>query len=180
MELVRSQANLADQLTKVPQRWLDVLWKETEPVCAASMEEQKSTRIRAIHQRSGLPGVRRTLYFVRQVSPAVSKAAVRTMVKAYERCQSIDPVPVHWKVGKLDVRDNWRRVRMDITHYEDQHYFTLIDCGPSRFSIGNAASIIRQPESVFSERGPPAELLTDNSAAFSGEKFGRFAENWGI
>ena len=45
VELVRSQANRADQLTRVPQRWLDVLQKETEPVCAASMEEQESTRI---------------------------------------------------------------------------------------------------------------------------------------
>ena len=33
---------------------------------------------------------------------------------------------------------------------------------------------------MFSERGSPAELLTDNGAAFSGEDFGRFAENWGI
>ena len=61
----------------------------------------------------------------------------------------MDPAPVHWKVGKLDVRDNWRRMGMDIT-YEDQHYLTLIDCGPRRFSIWrpmqhqNAASIIRQ------------------------------------
>ena len=75
---------------------------------------------------------------------------------------------------------------MDITHYEDQHYLTLIDYGPSRFSIWrplqhqNAASIIRQLESVFSERGSPAESLTDNSAAFRGKDFGRFAENWGI
>ena len=97
-------------------------------------------------------------------------------------CQSIDPAPVQ----KLDVRDNWRRVGMDITHYENQHYLTLIYCGPSRFSIWrplehqNAASIIRQLESVFGERGPPAELFTDNGAAFSGEEFGRFAENWGI
>ena len=170
----------------VPQRWLDVLWKETEPVCAASMEKQESTRIRAIHQCSGHPGVRRTLYFVRQVSSAVSKAAVRMVVRACERCQSIDPVPVPWMVRKLNVRDNWRRVGMDITHYEDQHYLTLIDCGPSRFSIWhplqhqNAARIIQQLESVFSERGPPAELLTDNGAAFSGEEFGRFAKNWGI
>ena len=183
VELVRSQANRAGQLTRVPQRWLDVLRKVTEPVCAASMEEQESTRIRTIHQHSGHPGVRRTLYFVRQVSLAVSKSAVRTVVRA---CLSIDPVPVHWKVGKLDVRDNWRRVGMDITYYEDHHYLTLIDCDPSRFSIWrplqnqNAASIIRRLESVFSERGPPAELLTDNGAAFSGEEFGRFAENCGM
>ena len=33
VELIRSQANQADQLTRVPQQWSDVLWKETEPVC---------------------------------------------------------------------------------------------------------------------------------------------------
>ena len=33
---------------------------------------------------------------------------------------------------------------------------------------------------MFSEKGPPAELLTDNGAAFSRVEFGRFAENWGI
>ena len=175
VELIRSQANQADQLTRVPQRGLDVLRKETEPVCAASMEKQESTRIRAIHQRSGHPGVRRTLYFVRQVSPAVSKAAVWTVVRACERCQSIDPASIHWMCAG-----------MDISHYEDQHYLTLIDCGPSRFSIWcllqhqNAAGIIQQLELGFSERGPPAELLTDNSAASSGEKFRRFAEKWGI
>ena len=46
---------------------------------ATSMEEQESTCIRAIHQRSGHPGVRRTLYFVRLVSPVVLKAAVQSM-----------------------------------------------------------------------------------------------------
>ena len=51
-------------------------------MCAASMEEQESTRILAIHQRSGHPGVRRTLYFVKQVSPTVSKAAVQMVVRA--------------------------------------------------------------------------------------------------
>ena len=44
VEFVRSQVNQADQLTRVPQWWLDVLRKETEPVCAASMEEQESTQ----------------------------------------------------------------------------------------------------------------------------------------
>ena len=116
----------------------------------------------------------------------VLKAAVRTVVRVCEMCQSIDSASVHWKVRKLDVHDNWRRVGMDITHYGDQHYLSLIDYGPSRFSIWrplqhqNAASIMQQLELVFSKRGPPAELFTDNGAAFSGEEFRRFAKNWGI
>lgn len=50
MELVRSHANQDDQPTRVPQSWLGAVWKEMEPVCTASMEEQESTHIQAIHQ----------------------------------------------------------------------------------------------------------------------------------
>ena len=50
--LVKSQVNRADPLTRVPQRWLDALQKEAEPiepVCAASMGELDLARIRTIH-----------------------------------------------------------------------------------------------------------------------------------
>ena len=65
---------------------------------------------------------------------------------------------------------------MDMTHPGGRHYLTLIDCGPSRFAIWrplscqDAASIVRQLETVFCERGgAPVELLTDNTMTFSGE-----------
>ena len=119
-------------------------------------------------------------------SPEVSKAAVREVVRECEECQSIDPAPVSWKAGRLDVCENWRRVGMDVTHLGGRHYLTLIDCGPSRFAIWrplscqDAASIVRQLETVFCERGAPVELLTDNATTFSGETFSRFAECWGV
>ena len=119
-------------------------------------------------------------------SPEVSKAAVREVVRECEECQSIDPAPVSWKAGRLDVCENWRRVGMDVTHLGGRHYLTLIDCGPSRFAIWrplscqDAASIVRQLETVFCERGAPVELLTDNATTFSGETFSRFAERWGV
>ena len=187
--LVRSHANRADPLTRVPQRWLDAIRKETEPtepVCAASIEELDPGRIRTIHRSCGHPGVKRTLYFARLVSPKVSKAAVREVVRDCEECQSIDPAPVRWRTGRLDVCENWSRVGMDVTHLEGRHYLTLIDCGPSRFAIWrqllrqDSASIIRQLETIFYERGAPAELLTDNATAFSGETFTNFAERWGV
>ena len=187
--LVKSQANRADPLTRVPQRWLDALRKEAEPIepiCAASMGELDLARIRTIHRSCGHPGVKRTLYFVKLASPEVSKAAVREVVRECEECQSIDPAPVSWKAGRLDVCENWRRVAMDVTHLGGRHYLTLIDCGPSWFAIWrplscqDAASIVRQLETVFCERGAPVELLTDNATAFSGEAFSRFAERWGV
>ena len=130
--------------------------------------------------------VNRTLYFVKLVSPEVSKAAVWEVVRECEECQSIDLAPVSWKAGRLDVRENWRRVGMDMTHLGGRHYLTLIDCGPSRFAIWrplscqHAASIVRQLETVFCERGAPVELLTDNAMTFSGETFSRFVEHWCI
>ena len=56
----------------------------------------------------------------------------------------------------------------------------LILNGAYRYYTFILAKVIRQLKSVFSERGPPTELLSDNGAAFSREEFRRFAENWGI
>ena len=89
--------------------------------------------------------VKRTHYFVKLVSPEVSKAAVQEVVKECEECQSIDPAPISWKVG------------MDVTHFEGRHYLTLIDCGPSRFVIWrpllcqDSASIVQQLETILRE-----------------------------
>ena len=136
--LVKSSQNKADQLTRVPRRWIDAIRRNTEPVqptCTASVSSVGSDQIRTVHRQSGHPGVRRTLYFVKQIDPTVSKASVRTVVKECEECQSIDPSPVHWPEGSLDVEETWRRVAMDITHYKGTHFLTLIDCGPTRFAI---------------------------------------------
>ena len=83
--LVKSHANRADPLTRVPQRWLDALRKEAEPiepVCAASIGELDLARIRTIHRSCGHPGIKRTHYFEKLVSPEVSKAAVREVESA--------------------------------------------------------------------------------------------------
>ena len=44
----------------------------------------------------------------------------------------------------------------------------------------DTASIIRQLESIFYDQGPPAEILTDNSTAFSSEQFSQFLRKWGV
>ena len=140
------------------QQWLDVLKNEAEPiepVCAASMGELDPSRIRTIHRSCGHPGVKRTHFFVKLVSPEVSKAAMREVVRECEECHSIDPAPVSWKAGRLDVCENWWKVGIDVTHLEGRHYLTLIDCSPSRFAIWrpllcqDPASIIQQLETVF-------------------------------
>ena len=80
----------------------------------------------------------------------------------------------------------WRSSFIIIISCWQHGYLTLIDCGPSRFAIWrpllcqDAASIVRQLETVFCEREAPVELLTDNATTFSGETFFRFAERWGV
>ena len=74
---------------------------------------------------------------------------------------------------------------MDVTHYGGKSYLTLIDGGPSQFSLWRSlklqtsASII-QLEAVFFERGAPEELLTDNDTAFHSRMFAEFARTWGV
>ena len=71
---------------------------------------------------------------------------------------------------------------MDVTHFKNQLYLTLIDCGPSRFALWkllqcqDSAIVIKQLEAVFCERVPPSELLTDNGVAFCGERLAQFAK----
>ena len=140
----------------------------------------------AIHRGSGHPEVRRTTYFVRRICPIIVKAAVRSAIWMCEECQSIDPAPILWEKGKLEVNRYWQRLGMDITHYSTRHFLMLMDCGPLRFSIWkqlarqDSASMIRQLEAVFFERSPPHEILTDNDTAFHRKESQAFAHEWGI
>ena len=151
-----------------------------------SPSEHDSEWIRSIHHRSGHRGVRRTLYLIRLVDPTVSKASVRFIVRNCKKCQSIDPPPMRWPKGKLGVSDTWSRVGMDITHYQGRHYLSLIGSGASRFSIWrrlrrqDAANVVSHLESLFCERGAPAEMLVDNDTAFRSKVFRDFLSEWGV
>lgn len=189
--LVPSAENISDVLTRVPRRWLV---GEVEPsgeasksaVCGAAESAAEDARILQVHSKTGHQGVDRTLYFMRKLNPKVSKEMVSRVVASCQICKSIDPAPVRWEKGTLEVESIWHRVGMDITHFNGQHYLTLIDCGPSRFAVWRAlrrqdtASVVEVLKSVFFERGAPIEILTDNDTAFRSESFSAFANAWGI
>ena len=187
VKFVRSENNRADVLTRVPQRWLGRLNEgQDRPVCGAVIDTLSAERIIQIHEDTGHHGIRRTLYFSRRVCPAVCRKDVQQVVRACQVCQSIDPAPVKWAKGELNVEEVWSRVGMDVTHVDGRHYLTLIDCGPARFALWwqlrrqDTASITEQLEMVFLEHGAPPEMLTDNDTAFRSEAFMRFAEKWAM
>ena len=119
-KLVKSCQNRADNLTRVSQMWLDLHKKGGKLMlesCAAVTSKLTKFRVADIHQKSGYPGVKRTLYFARIINPTVSKELVKSVVRACEACQSIDPAPVRWEKGDLSVKKNWNRLAMDMIHY---------------------------------------------------------------
>ena len=113
--LVKSHNNEANKLTRVPWQWLEEICTVTEPketMCALA-EELDVTHIQAIHQSSGHPGMKRTLYLVKLVYPSVPKAVMQDC----RECQYIDPAPVHWKPGRLDVSESWSTAGINVTHF---------------------------------------------------------------
>ena len=111
--LILSIQNLADPMTLLLQRGLERMKSATEPVpltCAARSNEMTSGQIMNMHESSGHPGIRRTVYFTWQLCPTITKADVRSAIRACEQCQTIDPPPVHWTKGVLAVKANWRKL----------------------------------------------------------------------
>ena len=189
VKLIKSCQNCTDSLTRVPHRWMDLLKKGKDLVlesCAIVGRRLDKYQVADIHHQSGHPGAKQTLYFGRSIDPQVFKETAKSVVKACETCQSIDLALVHWKKGKLGVKDKWSRLAMDITHHNGENFLTIINCGPSRFAIWqplhrqDAPTVIRQLENVFLERGPPMEILSDNETAFTCKDFGEFARNWNV
>lgn len=187
IELVKSHLNKADRLTRVPKKWLTL----REEVGAVSVNQfltpEKNSLIMQLHSRNHF-GVYRTLYLVRRCYPEehITKQEVDYAIRGCKECLSIDPAPVHWEHGNLDIGKVWFRVACDITHYGAYKYLTLIDCGPSRFAIWRRVSdeslehVTRAIEEVFAERGPPSELLLDNSRTFRSDGLQLLCQRWGV
>ena len=84
------------------------------------------------------------------------------------------------------MEENWKRLALDVTHYGRSCYLSVIDCGPSRFTIWrkirseNAADISSNLYGIFLERGPPDELLMDNSTAFCSKQVADLCREWNV
>ncbi|KAF0297519.1 Methyl-CpG-binding domain-containing protein 13 [Amphibalanus amphitrite] len=142
IELVASAVNRADEVTRVPNAWLQTADQPTtdsskaQPVAVAAITSASASDIRTIHENIGHQGVRRTLWYARRELGVrrVSKPAVRDVVRRCQTCASIDPAPERWPGGSLGTERTWDRLAMDVTHVHGHPYLTLVDCGPSRTS----------------------------------------------
>jgi len=128
IRLVKSAENKADELTRVPRKWL-----RQEPESCFTAVSESITNEHAAHHF----GVDRTWFLVNQHLPDlfVSRSEVADVVKNCRECQSIDPAPVVWDSGDLSVLGNWTRLAIDVTHYKKKLYLSVIDCMPGRFTL---------------------------------------------
>ena len=136
--------------------------------------------------QSNYCGVETTLHFARKLDPSYSKSDTEFVVKNCRECQSIDPSAVRINGGELSVEEDWKRLALDVTHHCCQKYLTIVDCGPSRFAIwrniqneseGHVVSVLRQ---IFSQFGPPIEILCDNAKSFRSNLMQEFCKLWKI
>ena len=131
-------------------------------------------------------GVDRTLFLARKIDPDITREAVKRVVQNCERCQSIDPAPIVHKSGVLQVGDNWKRIAVDVTHYRNGLYLSIVDCGPGRVAIWRklraetAVEVEGILNGIFLERGPVDEVLMDNSTVFRSEALKQMFEKWNI
>ena len=111
VKFVPSTENKADTLTRVPKKRLS---PDREHLVCGAADTVTPEEITTIHETSGHPGIRRTLYFCKKLFPLVQRQQVRDVVKKCRQCQSIDPAPEKWQRGELGVPRVWSRVSMDI------------------------------------------------------------------
>ena len=82
--------------------------------------------------------------------------------------------------------DCWSRLAVDVTHYGSQLYLSLVDCGPSRFSVWkdirseDAQVVAAALKQVFMDLGSPVELLLDNRATFRSNHVKRVCDKWSV
>ena len=116
----------------------------------------------------------------------ITKAEVKKAVNRCERCQTIDPAPVTHSKGEIGIYKNWSRLAIDVTHFRQITYLSMIDCGSSRLAIWRklkgetAEEIVDILNEVFLERGPVDEILMDNSATFHSSRLADLLNGWKV
>ncbi|XP_029642776.1 uncharacterized protein LOC115217275 [Octopus sinensis] len=165
------ERNRADALTRVKRVWLEEPEEARKGIAAACrLDDSELKRLHSMHHL----GVDRTLYLSKKV------------VRSCDRCQSIDPTPCGHEQGNLLVERNWKCLVVDVMHYHQRMYLSMVNCGPGRLAIwrelrtGIADKIAQILNGIFLERGPVEELLMDNGAVFHSEALRDMLNWWNV
>jgi len=185
VELVRSEDNLADRVTRIPKRWLAPS-EMTAALVETVTENREGKEIEEIHVRHHL-GTDRTYELVKEkFGTRFSKAEVKRVVDNCDRCARICPAVRHQhEKGKLSNNKVWSQLSTDITHFSGKSYLTIIDRG-SRYclwkSLTNetAREVAGKFNQVFAEFGPPGSLLSDNGTIYRSSEFQNLMKRWDI
>ena len=191
VQLVRSEENLADSLTRVPRTWLtDEVATRSDTVLfgrvVSDKEENMTGVIKEIHERNHF-GIDRTLELVRErIGPQVPRSVVKNALADCLQCSMICPhVDSHFKKGRISANEEWSRVSSDITHVGSSVYLTVIDTY-SRFCIWKlmknetAKEVCFALNTIFSEFGPPKSLLSDNGTVYRSSEMRTLFEHWNV
>ncbi len=113
-------------------RWLGV--KDDMKKGVAVVCQPGNLNLKELHHMHHM-GIDRTFHLARKMDPEVTKEVVHRNMKCCDRCQSIDPAPSVHGTGDIQVGKNWKRLVIDVTHYQQKLYFSMVDCGPGRIAI---------------------------------------------
>ena len=179
---VQSGENKADVLTRVPKHWLKPQVSAAVIGPAISQERRAAERAHDAAHR----GVDTTLTMAKEILESVTRDDAKLAVRTCELCASINPHPVDVGVGKLGVPEVWGRIAADVTHLRDDKFLTIIDCGPSRYTVWkrvrheDAKEIAEGLEEAFRILGPPKEAIFDNGLAFRSGAVRSACDKWGV
>ena len=146
-----------------------------QPACTAFLSSFGPDQIKTVHQPSGHPGVRQTL-----LREADWSCSAQGSHKNYR--QGVWGVSINWPIACALAKGHPRCWAMDITHYNSDHFVTLINCGPTHFTIWwrlhqqDTASVTGHLKVLCYEQGPLAEILTENDTAFCSKLFRWFLD----
>ncbi|XP_029639548.1 uncharacterized protein LOC115214489 [Octopus sinensis] len=172
--------NRADALTRVKKAWLEEPEEAQKGIAAVCrLDDSELKRRHAMYHL----GVDRTLYLVKKIDNDVTRRSIREVVGSCDRCQSIDPAPCGHEQGNHSVEHKWKRLAVDMTHYRQGMYLSMVECRLgiwSELRMGIADEMPQILNRIFLERGPVEELLIDNGAAFHSEALRDMLDRWKV
>ena len=185
VQLVRSEENISDKLTRVPKGWLNS--KEISACPARIVNDQSmDTAIMEMHRQHHL-GVQRTYSLAKlKFGDGITKDRVATLLSDCDECSRICPaVNPHYRKGFLSANDVWQKVSSDVTHVGRKVYLTLIDMG-TRFCLWRllvhetAREICVHINQIFSEFGPPKVFFSDNGTVYRSHDVQQLMHRWNV